>query len=200
VMWTPAAVLPLYVIALRDASAPRYNRLLGSVFLCLVLGYYLYVDTGGNRYGPRYYFEALPFVMLPATWLVMRDPAWREKTIRARWHFYLYALSVVLAVPVFAWQAWTAHEIVYERTDLYRTVVTSDISNAVVFVATPTGTRRPMAATDHTRNWGRYDAPVIYALDRGAENRRLLGAFPGRRGYRYTYDPATSRGRLEAVE
>ncbi len=199
ILWTPAAALPLYVLAMREGSGPRHHRLLGSVFLCIVFGYYFYVDTGGNRYGPRYYFESLPFVMLPATWLVLKEPSWREKPARARWYFYLYALSVVLAVPTFAWQAWKAHTVVYERTDLYRAVETSGISNAIVFVSTPTGTRWPMAATDHTRNWGRYDARVIYALDRGADNSRLLNAFPDRAGYRYAYDPVVSRGRVEQI-
>ncbi|MCX6549631.1 MAG: glycosyltransferase family 39 protein [Acidobacteria bacterium] len=199
IVWTPGAVLPLYALAMRDRTGPMYQRLLGSVFLCVVAGYYVYVDTGGNRYGPRYYFEALPFVMLPATWLVLKESSWREKSIRARWYFYLYALSVVLAVPAFAWQAWNAHTIVYERTDLYRVVDESRVSNAIVFVATPTGTRWQMAATDHTRNWGRHDASVIYALDRGADNARLIDAFPGRAAYRYAYDPAVSRGSLERL-
>jgi hypothetical protein len=199
VLWTPPAVLPLYAVALAARNAPARQRLLGSVFLCLVIGYYFYVDTGGNRYGPRYYFEALPFVMLPAAWLAMKESSWREKTERARWHFYLFALSLVLAVPIASWQTWMAGRIVYERSDLYRVVETEGVSRAIVFVATPTGTRWSMNATDHTRNWGRYDGSVIYALDRGADNIRLTAAYPDRACYRYTYDPAISRGRLDRL-
>ena len=99
ILWTPAAILPLYAIAMADRSGPPRQRLLGSVFLCLFAGYYFYVDTGGNRYGPRYYFEALPFVVLPAAWLAVKDASWRDKTPRARWYFYLFALGLVLAVP-----------------------------------------------------------------------------------------------------
>ena len=199
VAWTPPAVLPLFAIALLRKDGPSRQRLLASAFLCLVAGYYLYVDTGGNRYGPRYYFEALPFVVLPAAWLAMKERAWREKTPAARWHFYLFALSLLIAVPASAWHAATAHAIVYERTDLYRVVDRSGIGNAIVFVATPTGTRRPMAPTDHTRNWGRNDGSVLYAVDLGGENVRLMQAYPGRTYYRYTYDPATSGGRLEKL-
>jgi hypothetical protein len=198
-LWTPAAVLPLYAIAMAGRSGPPRQRLLGSVFPLVVLGYYFYVDTGGNRYGPRYYFEALPFVVLPAAWVATKDASWREKSARARWHFYLFALSVLLAVPAGAWQIRNAHAIVYERTDLYRVVEEQRLSRAIVFVATPTGTRWSMAPTDHTRNWGRDDGGVLYALDRGADNARLMAAYPDRSCFRYTYDPATSRGRLQRV-
>jgi hypothetical protein len=199
IVWTPAAVLPLYTIAMRDRTGPHHQRVLGAVFVCLVIGYFFYVDDGGNRYGPRYYFEALPFVLLPASWLVLKEPGWGAKTPRARWLFYLYAVSVLLSVPVFARQAWLARTIVFERTDLYRVVDEARLSNAVVIVSTRTGTRWSMAATDHTRNWGRYEGPVIYALDLGPENRRLLDAFPGRSAYVYAYDPAVSRGSLTRV-
>ncbi len=199
ILWTPAAVLPLYVIALTDRTGPARQRLLGSVFLFVVVGYYFYVDTGGNRYGPRYYFEALPFVLLPAAWLAVKEASWREKTRHGRWCFYLFALSVLLAIPAGVWQTRNAHAIVYERTDLYRVVEDARLSRAIVFVATQTGTRWPMAATDHTRNWGRYDGRVLFALDRGGDNVRLMDAYPDRASYRYAYDPVTSSGRLERL-
>jgi hypothetical protein len=40
---------------------------------------------------------------------------------------------------------------------------------------------------------------VLFALDRGADNARLMDAYPDRAAYRYTYDPVTSRGRLEQL-
>jgi hypothetical protein len=199
ILWTPAALLPLYAIAMADCGGPPRQRLLGSVFLCLVAGYYFYVDNGGNRYGPRYYFEALPFVVLPAAWLAMKEASWRDKTNRARWYFYLFALSLALAIPIGAWQTWIAGTITYERRDLYRVVEQGRASQAIVFVATRTGTRWGMNAHDHTRNWGRYDGSVLFAIDRGDDNVRLMDAYPGRACYRYTYDPVTSRGRLERL-
>jgi hypothetical protein len=129
----------------------------------------------------------------------MKEASWRDKTNRARWHFYLFALSLVLAMPIGAWQTWTAGVIAYERSDLYRVVEEGRVSRAIVFVATRTGTRWGMNATDHTRNWGRYDGSVLFALDRGDDNVRLMDAYPDRACYRYTYDPVTSRGRLEQL-
>ena len=52
---------------------------------------------------------------------------------------------------------------------------------AIVFVATRTGTRWGMNATDHTRNWGRYDGSVLFALDRGDDNAAADGRVPGPR-------------------
>jgi len=199
ILWTPAAILPLYAIAMADRTGPPRQRLLGSVFLFVVAGYYFYVDSGGNRYGPRYYFEALPFVALPAAWLAVKEASWRDKTNRGRWYFYLFALSVLLAIPAAVWQFRSAHLHVSERTDLYRVVEEARLKRAIVFVSTPTGTRRPMAPTDHTRNWGRYDGGVLFALDRGGDNARLMDAHPDRSAYRYAYDPVTSRGRLERL-
>jgi hypothetical protein len=199
ILWTPAALLPLYAIAMADRNGPPRQRLLGSVFLVVVAGYYFYVETAGNRYGPRYYFEALPFVVLPAAWLAMKEASWRDKTNRARWYFYLFAVSVLGAIPAAAWHARNANTVVYERTDLYRAVAEARLARAIVLVATPTGTRWSMAPSDHTRNWGRYDGSVLFAIDRGDDNVRLMDAYPGRACYRYTYDPVTSRGRLEKL-
>jgi hypothetical protein len=199
ILWTPPALLALYAIAMADRTGPPRQRLLGSVFLCVVVGYYFYVDDSGNRYGPRYYFEALPFVMLPAAWLAMKEASWREKTNRARWYFYLFAVSVILALPIGAGLTWTAGRIAYERSDLYRVVERDRLSRAIVFVATRTGTRWPMNPHDHTRNWGRYDGSVLYAIDRGDQNQALMDAYPDRACYRYAYDPVTSRGRLERL-
>jgi hypothetical protein len=197
--WTPPAVLPLALIAMTGRNGPRRQRVLGSAFLCLVAGYYFYVDDSGNRYGPRYYFEALPFVVLPAAWLAMKETSWRDKTNGARWHFYLFAVSLMLAVPIGAWQTRIAGTIVYERSDLYRVVEAGRVSQAIVFVATRTGTRWPMNAVDHTRNWGRYDGSVLFALDRGDDNVRLMNLYPDRSCYRYTYDPVARGGRLEKL-
>jgi hypothetical protein len=94
---------------------------------------------------------------------------------------------------------WATGRIVYERSDLCRTVQEAGVSQAIVFVATPTGTRRSMNAIDLIRNWGRYDGSVIYALDRGDDDGRLMRAYPDRACYRYTYDPVVSRGRLERL-
>ena len=106
---------------------------------------------------------------------------------------------MILAVPLGAWLTWTAGRIAYERSDLYRVVEESRLPQAIVFVATRTGTRWPMNPHDHTRNWGRYDGSVLFAIDRGEENQRLMDAYPDRACYRYTYDPVAGRGRLDRL-
>jgi len=108
-------------------------------------------------------------------------------------------VSVILALPLGVWLTRTAGTIAYERSDLYRVVEQGRLSRAIVFVATRTGTRWAMNPHDHTRNWGRYDGNVLYAIDRGEENRALMDAYPDRSCYRYTYDPVSSGGRLEKL-
>ena len=53
-----------------------------------------------------------------------------------------------------------------------------------------------MPREDLTRNGIRFDAPVLYVLDRGERNGELMRAFPGRRPYVYDYDGGTGRGSL----
>jgi hypothetical protein len=199
-MWVPAAILPAWVLAMKGKDRLPRNGLLGSAVICLVAGYFFYVDDAGNRYGPRYYFEALAFIVLPATALVFSARSWAGTSLRGRWLFYLYGLSVVLSLPLLVVHSMGVAQVVWERSDLYRLARHDGVVNAVVFVATPAGTRARMEPVVLTRNGVDDRASVIYLLDRGADNARVVAYYPSRSFYRYRYDVRARTGSLERLD
>jgi len=74
------------------------------------------------------------------------------------------------------------------------------LSKAVVFLHSGTGVWRRMPPTDLTRNGLSFDSPVLYALDRGEDNLRLMDFYPDRRFYRYERAPGVVHGHLTPLE
>jgi hypothetical protein len=104
-----------------------------------------------------------------------------------------------LAVHLVAVLAIAARErtVVDERMDVYQRVKESELEKAIVFLSSGTGVRRPMLVRDLTRNGTDLSRSVLYALDLGEQNQRLMRAFPDRACFRYVRDPQQARGHLE---
>ena len=199
IAWTPPALLVLFLWTWRQIPPGRTRRFTDYIFPALVLAYFLYVDRGGNRYGPRYYFEAFPFVVLAVTARVMRQDRYEDKSAGERWTFYLLAVSVAACLPMLAWHARTEARVVAERREPYRLVAEHRIDRAIVFVASPAGWTRPMNERDLTRNDPDFADAVLYVHDRGPENDGLMAAYPERSYWRYRFDRRTRQGSLEPL-
>ena len=199
VQWTPPGLLALYGWYWVSAPGKSRRRFTDFIFPALVLGYFIYVNRGGNRYGPRYYFEAFPFVVLAVTARVMRQDRYEDKSAADRWAFYLLAVSVAACLPMLAWHARTESRVVAQRREPYRLVAEHRIGRAIVFVASPAGWTRPMSERDLTRNDPDFAAAVLYVHDRGPENDRLMAAYPERSYWRYSFDRRTRQGTLEPL-
>jgi len=199
VAWTPPALLALYLWTWRPTPPDRRRPFTDYIFPALVLAYFLYVDRGGNRYGPRYYFEAFPFVVLAVTARVMQHRRYEDKSAGERWAFYLLAVSVAACLPMLAWHARTEARVVAERSEPYRLVAEHRIDRAVVFVASPAGWTRPMKEQDLTRNDPDFADAVLFVHDRRPENDRLMAAYPERSYWRYRFDRRTRQGSLEPL-
>lgn len=159
-----------------------------------VAGFVFYGGSGGNQYGPRYFFEAWPMGLLTvfraAAPLLSAQPpgrwrAWAASAVLVHLAFQFAYLGPRLA---------REHDVIVERQDLYRDAREAGLANAVVIVAGPTGRTRPLEPIDLARNGleplGR---SVVFVLDRGARNGELRALFPGRRFYVYrdgTLSPA----------
>jgi hypothetical protein len=185
--------------------------------VALIVGMFPYTDRGGNQYGPRYYYEAFPLLVVfvvsalsarlrgdPAPWLAASGTPAAGSGLSAVAPAQRLAaalvVSVALVVPLMAWHVFQERRVVHERTDVYRQATRAGLRNAIVLISGRVGRVRSMAATDLTRNGVTWDAPVLYALDRGAGNAQLARAFPGRELYRYVVDRSAGIGRLEKVE
>jgi hypothetical protein len=199
VAWTPPVLLFLLPTAWRAHRRASGLRFTDGLFPALVAGYFFYVNRGGNQYGPRFYYEALPFVVLAVTAFLMQELRYEDKTPARRFAWYAFAISVLACVPITLVYAGLEHGVVKERAEPYTLVATQGVDNAVIFLASGSGWVHPMRARDLTRNNPDRSNRVLYVHDAGADNARLMAAYPGRSYFRYRFDPITRRGSLEPL-
>ncbi|MDB5366927.1 MAG: hypothetical protein JWM77_2854 [Rhodospirillales bacterium] len=185
--WTSPVVPLAYAAALGVLLRRRMLRAFDLLPLLFVIAFLFYPDVGGNRYGPRYYFDPFPFAVLA----IARGGAalWPGASSRLRAVLLAcVALHVTFALATLPFASIYLRRVVDERMAIYDLVDEQKITNAVVLVAAPTGHLRPMYEWDLTRNGTRIDpgAPVLYALERGADSAsRLAALYPTRKILRW---------------
>ncbi|HEY3254822.1 MAG TPA: hypothetical protein VGJ91_12770 [Polyangiaceae bacterium] len=155
----------------------------------IVIGFATYGGTGGDQYGPRYYFEGWPFALVTLAKAI--EPIFSSRARHTTWIAAAILAHLAFQVGYLLPRVAREHRVVMERQEVYRQVAAAGLSNAVVVITdskieTPQTTRL-MPARDLVRNGlviG--DESVTYAADRGDEfNERLRALFPGRQLYRY---------------
>jgi hypothetical protein len=189
--WCSPAVLALYFVFLWKKirhSTERVAHPEDYIFIVLLAGYFFYYEIGGNQYGPRFFFEALPFIVLLVVSRVMNN--------RSKWTIALFFAGMIYGVVKIPFIALREHRVVEERNDVYRQVKKEGITNAVVFISTHTGVIRPMPKGDLTRNDVNYKNDVLYALDLKEKNEALMRYYPERKFYKYIKDKESVEGRL----
>jgi hypothetical protein len=171
----------VFLILLSGRQTVLHRRLLWILLLAPIAGYVFWWSNGGNRYGPRFYFEALiPFTLLAG--------AGFERLSQGRSFRALVAAGACLTVAVFTVLAVGVHRQIFARREVYRTVDAARISNAIVLLTTGSG---DMVRSDLTRNPPDIDrAAVLYGLSRGPLDREVQQAHPGRKIYWYDSTPA----------
>lgn len=182
--WAPyAPFLVLASLFWRDVRRPL-GLLLLFMFLALLGAYFFYFGDAGNRYGPRYLYEAsLVLFVLPAIAIS------RIGRVGALVVLAILALNASVFLDKSSFHA----QQVRERTTLYDEVEERGITNAIVFLKTGSGS---MPVGDLTRNGIHFDGPVLYVWDLGLANGALLDAHPAREGYVFSYDYEEGRGHL----
>ena len=194
VYWTSPGLLVLYLVYLyRKVKSPvdRLVRPEDYTFLTLVIGYFFYYQIGGNQYGPRFLFEALPFVIV---FVVSRVIQSREK-----WATAILITSLLFPLVKLPFIAYREGKIIDQRQDLYDLVREQKIQNAVVFVASATSPIRPMPTGDLTRNDPMFMNDVIYVLEIPRINEQLFEYYNDRAFYRYVRDTEKPHGELVRV-
>lgn len=205
-VWLPFAALPLAALGVLGVEGWR-RRVLAAIPLALVAFYWAYLGYGGNQYGPRYYYEALPALTLLAAagFASFRD------AIRARFGaaaepritLGLAALAAVGHLGVASWLLYVHARVIDERVRPYELAAEANLENAVVLLETGSGT---MELLDLVRNDPCCDAPVVYAPspdfvaaeagERAAETyiRALRARFAGRQFWTFRYGEPGERG------
>ena len=209
--WTSPLLCFLYAIAALWKLGRRRFAFYDFVFPIFVLGYFLFPDLGGNRYGPRYYFEAYPFMVLTVisaatAWLASRRTASREAAAAGA-----IVGAIIMGLAAYPALAYQFREIVNERMELYDLVNKSHLSNAIVVIRSSTGSTRCsgcsglsgvslMDPPDLTRDGIDLSQSVLYALDQPAQYCTLTLAFPGWTLYRYERNDDSGAGVLHALQ
>lgn len=192
--WTSPGLLILYLVFLwRKIKSPA-ERLIKPedyAFIMLAIGYFFYYQIGGNQYGPRFLFEGLPFLTV---FIVSKVLEKREK-----WAMSLLVASVVFAVVKFPFIAQREGLIIDQRQDIYDLVKEEKITNAMVFVTSPTSPIRPMPTRDLTRNDPKFMNDVIYVLPLPGINDQIMEYYSDRAVYRYQRDVDSENGQLIKV-
>jgi hypothetical protein len=180
IAWVSPAFLILYMVLLWRKVKTSSQRLIHPEdygFVLLMVGYFFYYHHGGNQYGPRFYFEAIPFVIVFVVAKVLQ--------VNNRWALALLLTGFIYAVVKIPLIAVREHAITKEREDVYVQVAKKGIHHAVVFLSTGTGLKRPLADKDLTRNDKHYQNDVIYALDLKEKNHALMQYYKDRDFYSY---------------
>lgn len=193
--WASPVLLIIYLVLLYRKLASNTERHLvfeDYFFLFLIFGYLLYYEIGGNQYGPRFYFEAFPFLIL----FVIRETI-RQKIAWSRSLLIAGVIIMLIRLPLIAHREG---KIVEERMDIYTRVEEANVRKAIILVADGTGVIRPMPSGDLTRNDKEYNSDVLYAVDRPSSNGELMRRFPDRQFYRYSRNPGNPVGKLTRIK
>ncbi len=193
--WCSPAILLFYFVALIDKvkdAATRWVHPEDYLFLILMFGYFFYYQIGGNQYGPRFLFEALPFMIV---FVVVKVLQFNKK-----WVMGLFVAGVIFALVKFPFISSRENAVVDERKDLYALVQERDVRNAVVFVSSYTSVIRPMPIGDLTRNDVYFLNDVLYAIDLKERNQELLDYYPDRAFYRYVREVNDPHGKLIRIK
>ena len=190
---------PLLVIAYPAALLAMRRALSFSdfIFPATVVAYLFYPGFGGNEYGPRYYFEAFPLLVMTVAL------ATANLLGRARWRSWIRGLllaHVLLCLVSFVICGVFFRRIVDERMDLQdQAGANGGPGKAVIVVRSGTGIIRHMAPLDLVRNGTDLSGDVVFAHDLPGGETALLAIFPDRKIYLYRRDPGMPRGTLTAM-
>ena len=213
--WFPPALIALYLVSLcfgfrgMDPGAKQqvsevdpiggsFSQLFRWAFFFIAMAYFFYYSWGGNQWGPRYYYEAIPFLCLAVADHVVRQ--WREGSLARR--KFLLGVLITAAISggfIFIKQADFVEESSRQRKALYELAERTIKKPAIVFIHGFLGSRLIFAEEDAIRNSPFLDGRILYAHDLGDRNKELMAADPGRQYYRGTYDQDLKRPNLERL-
>jgi len=197
--WTSPLLVLGYLVAFGLLAVRHRLSFLDFIFPAYVLAFMLVPFDGGNQYGPRYYFEAFPFLVLTVVSGLV--PLLHEIKRPRQVAFYtsLVLAHGAISIAGTAIFAVAMRTIVDQRMDIYDQVRAKRLRNAVVVVHSGTSPLRLMDPRDLTRNGIAVGEQVIYVLDIPDRLMSLHRLFPARRFYIYERAPRSPKGRLRPL-
>jgi hypothetical protein len=197
--WTsPLLVLGAAAAAVAVARQRRL-QFVDLVFPLFVLAYLVVPYDGGNQYGPRYYFEGFPCLVLTlVAWLA---PLLNGSTQPQRTAFAWFSLAAhgAICALVFAFLCFGLRQVVDQRMDLYDQVRAQQLHRAVVVVRSGTSSIYRMYPPDLVRDGIDARGDVLYVLDIPRQLPQLRRLYPRRQFYVYDRDAARPTGSLRPL-
>jgi hypothetical protein len=199
--WTSAPILTIYFISFVYLGVCRHLTFVDFLFPLFLVGMAFYDADAGNRYGPRYLFEAYPFLALTCgsglSLFIERLQEWRSALAASA--VYLCILGLIgglIRIPVIS---ATFSRIIDERMDLNDKVEEFKLDNAIVLVRSGVGVLLGMDREDLIRNWPGLSQPVLYVDGEKADIRELKARFPSRTIWSYTREAQSPTGELRQI-
>ncbi len=176
VAYTSFVAVPLLYAS--RGQAVMHRKLLWLAMAAPVVGYVFWWSDGGNRYGPRFYFEAL----LPMTILI---GAGMDHLTKGRWAKAVVAIFAVATLASGGVLGSRAYQQIQARRDVYRVVEQAGIHDAIVLLKTASA---DMVRQDLNRNPPDFRrASVLYGMSLPDLDREVARANPGRTLYYYEW-------------
>ena len=180
--WASPLLLPIYLFCLWSKAQARSIAFYDLIFPSFVVGFVFFADLGGNRYGPRYYFDAFPLMLVtilsakPLPALVAPQLNWRAFSCNA------VAISAVYFLTALPFALKNYHAQVLLREEPYRLAAARHLEDAIVVIESSSGPG--LQAEDLARNRADLQGPVLYARPRTSMS-QLRSQFPERSIWRY---------------
>ena len=192
-LWASPILLIAYccclLLKLKDRKLAYYDL----IFPSFVLAYVAFADMGGNRYGPRYYFDAFPLLIVT---IVSALPSVTARLDRLKNRAMLPLASMACLLYLFGtWPLVLSgfRTEVFSRQEPFRLATQTVTGNAIVIL--DTSSTLGLNPSDLVRNPPSMDAAVLYARP-GTDIGAIRQAFPERSIWRYSRPDKTQPGQL----
>ena len=192
--WLFPLALPGYFVALLWKLRARTATFVDFLALALIVGILFYPFDPGNRYGPRYWFEAAPFMVFTIVTALFESTPFGSARRRAALTAFVVAGPVfALAAMPFGMRSW--FDTIADRMTLSDEIAERGLNNAVVIVRDASGTDDPMGVDDLIRNDIDAAGPVLFVNGNATSVSKVVRAFPGRSIWLWDGHLALYRGR-----
>jgi hypothetical protein len=188
-IWASPLLLPAYLCCFWSKVKSRSLAFYDLIFPCFVLGYVFFPDLGGNRYGPRYYFDAFPLMIATIASSTSQLAQFAKRVNLRVLAMNAIAISAVYLLSSLPFAFKDYHAQVVRREEPYRLAAAHRLANAIVVIASRSG--RGLEGDDLARNDPDLETPVLYARS-GASISELRRRFPNRSIWRYEREPGKS--------
>jgi 4-amino-4-deoxy-L-arabinose transferase-like glycosyltransferase len=198
--WIPPILVVAYFFVL--VRLRKYHHLSTPFkigFIYLPFAYLFYYSWGGNQYGPRYYFEGLPFLAIAV--VGMLESSWRNSSLRIR----KFVIGVCLAAMIGNVYSLAKYSLFFnaassQRKALYSVAEETVEKPAIVFIRGFLGDTLVMSQEDAVRNHPDLNSDIIYAHHLGTRNEELVSKHPERTAYLGWFDRQQKKPFLTLLE